>query len=71
MNVGAQGAFNSTSAQQMGFPPIPPYNSSSFGGSSQFLEKGKELASSSTGTELHSTPKVASQPGMLHVRLLF
>ncbi|KAK8455244.1 hypothetical protein SEVIR_4G112300v4 [Setaria viridis] len=66
VNVGAQGAFNSTSAPQMGFPPIPPYNSSSFGGSSQFLDKGKELASSSTGTELHSTPKVASQPGMPH-----
>ncbi|CAN6201890.1 unnamed protein product [Urochloa humidicola] len=66
VNVGAQGAFNSTSAPQMGFPTVPPYNSSSFGGGSQFLDKGKELASSSIGTELHSTAKVASQPGIPH-----
>ncbi|OEL37669.1 Chromatin structure-remodeling complex protein SYD, partial [Dichanthelium oligosanthes] len=66
VNVGAQGAFNSTSAPQMGFPTIPPYNPSSLGGSSQFLDKGKELASGSTGTELHSTAKVASHPGIPH-----
>ncbi|CAN6164379.1 unnamed protein product [Urochloa humidicola] len=66
VNVGAQGAFNSTSTPQMGFPTVPPYNSSSFGGSSQFLDKGKELASGSIGTELHSTAKVASQPGIPH-----
>ncbi|XP_021304222.1 chromatin structure-remodeling complex protein SYD isoform X6 [Sorghum bicolor] len=66
INVGAQGAFNSTSAPQMEFPTIPPYNPSSFGVSSQFLDKGKELASSSTGAELHSTSKVASQPGIPH-----
>ena len=71
VSVGAQGAFNSTSAPQMEFPTIPPYNPSSFGASSQFLDKGKELASSSTGTELHSTSKVASQPGIPHVRPLF
>nr|CAB3467703.1 unnamed protein product [Digitaria exilis] len=68
VNVGAQGAFNSTSAPQMGFATIPPYSSSSFGGSSQFLDKGKELASGSIGSELHSTTKVASQPGIPHVR---
>ncbi|KAF8650583.1 hypothetical protein HU200_063960 [Digitaria exilis] len=39
VNIGAQGAFNSTSAPQMGFATIPPYSSSSFGGSSQFLDK--------------------------------
>ncbi|KAF8723657.1 hypothetical protein HU200_021617 [Digitaria exilis] len=71
VNVGAQGAFNSTSAPQMGFATIPPYSSSSFGGSSQFLDKGKELASGSIGSELHSTTKVASQPGIPHVRSLF
>ncbi|CAL5047140.1 unnamed protein product [Urochloa decumbens] len=66
VNVGAQGAFNSTSAPQMGFPTVPPYNSSSFGGGSHFLDKGKELASGSIGTELHSTAKVASQQGIPH-----
>ncbi|CAN6198094.1 unnamed protein product [Urochloa humidicola] len=66
VNVGAQGAFNSTSTPQMGFSTVPAYNSSSFGGSSQFLDKGKELASGSIGTELHSTAKVASQPGIPH-----
>lgn len=71
VNVGEQGAFNSTSASQMEFPTVPPYNPSTFGGSSQFLDKGKELASSSIGAELHSTPKVASQPGIPHVRPLF
>ncbi|KAG2605134.1 hypothetical protein PVAP13_4NG113800 [Panicum virgatum] len=66
VNVGAQGAFNSTSAPQMGIPTVPPYNSSSFGGSSHFLDKGKELASGSTGTELHSIAKVTSLPGISH-----
>ncbi|RLN13374.1 chromatin structure-remodeling complex protein SYD-like isoform X3 [Panicum miliaceum] len=66
VNVGAQGAFNSTSAPQMGIPTVPPYNSSSFGGSSHFLDKGKELASGSTGTELHSIAKVTSLPGIPH-----
>ncbi|PAN25126.1 hypothetical protein PAHAL_4G277400 [Panicum hallii] len=66
VNVVAQGAFNSTSAPQMGIPTVPPYNSSSFGGSSHFLDKGKELASGSTGTELHSIAKVTSLPGIPH-----
>ncbi|XP_062233157.1 chromatin structure-remodeling complex protein SYD-like isoform X2 [Phragmites australis] len=67
VNVGSQGAFNSTSAPHMEFSAIPPYNSSSFGGSSQFLDKGKELASGSIGTEPHSAAKVASQSGISHV----
>jgi hypothetical protein len=70
VNVGAQGAFNSASAPQMEFPTVPPYNPSSFGASSQFLDKGKELVSSIISTEPHSS-KVASQPGISHVRPLF
>uniref|UniRef100_A0A804PWX0 Chromatin structure-remodeling complex protein SYD n=1 Tax=Zea mays TaxID=4577 RepID=A0A804PWX0_MAIZE len=65
VNVGAQGAFNSASAPQMEFPTVPPYNPSSFGASSQFLDKGKELVSSIISTEPHSS-KVASQPGISH-----
>ncbi|KAJ1258909.1 hypothetical protein BS78_10G112100 [Paspalum vaginatum] len=66
VNVGVQGAFNSTAAPQMEFPAVPPYSSSPFGGSSQFLDKGKELASDSVGTEIHSAVKVPSQPGIPH-----
>ncbi|KAG2610394.1 hypothetical protein PVAP13_4KG098100 [Panicum virgatum] len=66
VNAGAQRPFNSTSAPQMGIPTVPPYNSSSFGDSSHFLDKGKELASGSTGTELHSIAKVTSLPGIPH-----
>jgi hypothetical protein len=50
----------------MEFPTLSSYNSSALGGSSQFLDKGKELASG----ELHSAAKVASQSGISHVRPL-
>ncbi|KAM0917906.1 hypothetical protein ACQ4PT_009309 [Festuca glaucescens] len=63
INVGLQGAFNPTPTSQMDFPAIPPYMSSSFGGGSQFLDKGKDLASGNTGTELHSAAKVGVNLG--------
>ncbi|KAL6631335.1 hypothetical protein ACP70R_028185 [Stipagrostis hirtigluma subsp. patula] len=66
VNIGSQGALNSTPASQMELPTNSPYISSSFGGTSQFLDKGKELASGNTSAELHSTAKVASQFGMTH-----
>lgn len=52
----------------MDFPKIPPYMSSSFGGGSQFLDKGKDSASGNTGTELHSAAKVGVNMGIAHVR---
>jgi hypothetical protein len=52
----------------MDFPAISPYMSSSFGGGSQFLDKGKDLASGNTGTELHSAAKVGVNMGITHVR---
>ncbi|KAL6861338.1 hypothetical protein ACP4OV_017038 [Aristida adscensionis] len=64
VNIGPQGAFNSTSASQTEHPTIPPYMSSPFGGSSQFVDKGKELASGNTSAEHHSAAKVASQFGI-------
>ncbi|KAM0917905.1 hypothetical protein ACQ4PT_009309 [Festuca glaucescens] len=66
INVGLQGAFNPTPTSQMDFPAIPPYMSSSFGGGSQFLDKGKDLASGNTGTELHSAAKVGVNLGIMH-----
>ncbi|XP_051203890.1 uncharacterized protein [Lolium perenne] len=66
INVGLQGAFNPTPASQMDFPAISPYMSSSFGGGSQFLDKGKDLASGNTGTELHSAAKVGVNMGITH-----
>ncbi|KAL5199384.1 hypothetical protein ABZP36_020587 [Zizania latifolia] len=65
VNVGAQGTCNTTSASQMDFPTVPPYMSSSFGGGSQFLDKGKDMASGNTGTELSSS-KVGAQLGIMH-----
>ncbi|EMS62916.1 Transcription activator BRG1 [Triticum urartu] len=66
INVGSQGAFNPTPTSQMDFPKIPPYMSSSFGGGSQFLDKGKDSASGNTGTELHSAAKVGVNMGIVH-----
>ncbi|KAM0895530.1 hypothetical protein ACQ4PT_023792 [Festuca glaucescens] len=63
INVGLQGAFNPTPTSQMDFPTNSPYMSSSFGGGSQFLDKGKDLASGNTGTELHSAAKVGVNVG--------
>ncbi|KAG8076253.1 hypothetical protein GUJ93_ZPchr0006g42814 [Zizania palustris] len=65
VNVGAQGTCNTTSASQMDFPTVPPYMSTSFGGGSQFLDKGKDMASGNTGTELSSS-KVGAQLGIMH-----
>uniref|UniRef100_A0ACD5V8R8 Uncharacterized protein n=1 Tax=Avena sativa TaxID=4498 RepID=A0ACD5V8R8_AVESA len=66
INVGLQGAFNPTPTSQMDFPTIPPYMASSFGGGSQFLDRGKDLASGNTGTELHSAAKVGANVGITH-----
>uniref|UniRef100_A0A453R9N1 Chromatin structure-remodeling complex protein SYD n=1 Tax=Aegilops tauschii subsp. strangulata TaxID=200361 RepID=A0A453R9N1_AEGTS len=66
INVGSQGAFNPTPTSQMDFPKIPPYMSSSFGGGSQFLDKGKDSASGNIGTELHSAAKVGVNMGIVH-----
>ncbi|CAM0913347.1 unnamed protein product [Alopecurus aequalis] len=66
INAGLLGAFNPTPTSQINFPTIPPYMSSSFGGSSQFLDKGKDLISGNTGTELHSTAKVGVNLGIMH-----
>ncbi|KQK18704.1 chromatin structure-remodeling complex protein SYD isoform X2 [Brachypodium distachyon] len=67
MNVGSQGAaLKPTPASQMDFPTIPAYMSSSFGGGSQFLDKGKDLASGNAGTELHSAAKVGAHLGVTH-----
>ncbi|KAM0895533.1 hypothetical protein ACQ4PT_023792 [Festuca glaucescens] len=66
INVGLQGAFNPTPTSQMDFPTNSPYMSSSFGGGSQFLDKGKDLASGNTGTELHSAAKVGVNVGITH-----
>ncbi|TVU11814.1 hypothetical protein EJB05_45419 [Eragrostis curvula] len=60
--VGPQGAFNSSLTPNMEFPTVSSYNSSALGGGSQFLDKGKELASG----ELHSAAKVAPQSGNSH-----
>ncbi|KAL5224347.1 hypothetical protein ABZP36_010986 [Zizania latifolia] len=64
-NIGSQGTFNSTSASQMDFPTVPPYMSSSFRGGLQFPDKGKDLASGNTGTELNSS-KFGAQMGIMH-----
>ncbi|KAG8094264.1 hypothetical protein GUJ93_ZPchr0012g20724 [Zizania palustris] len=63
-NIGSQGTFNSTSASQMDFPTVPPYMSS-FRGGLQFPDKGKDLASGNTGTELNSS-KFGAQMGIMH-----
>uniref|UniRef100_A0A0D9WNZ5 Chromatin structure-remodeling complex protein SYD n=1 Tax=Leersia perrieri TaxID=77586 RepID=A0A0D9WNZ5_9ORYZ len=65
VNTGSHGTFNSMSASQMDFPTVPPYVSSSFGSGSQYLDKGKDLTSGNTGTELNSS-KAGSQLGIMH-----
>uniref|UniRef100_A0A0E0LA35 Chromatin structure-remodeling complex protein SYD n=1 Tax=Oryza punctata TaxID=4537 RepID=A0A0E0LA35_ORYPU len=65
VNVGSQGTFNSMSASQMDYPTVPPYMSSSFGGGPQYLDKGKDLTSGNTNSELNSS-KAGAQLGIMH-----
>uniref|UniRef100_A0A0D3GEZ7 Chromatin structure-remodeling complex protein SYD n=1 Tax=Oryza barthii TaxID=65489 RepID=A0A0D3GEZ7_9ORYZ len=65
VNLGSQGTFNSMSASQMDYPTVPPYVSSSFGGGPQYLDKGKDLTSGNTGSELNSS-KAGAQLGIMH-----
>lgn len=57
------------SASQMDYPTVPPYVSSSFGDGPQYLDKGKDLTSGNTGSELNSS-KAGAQLGIMHVRPL-